>query len=174
MDILLDKINKTKITWKQGQRVDTSYVPSLHDKIKFNINYYLGEVAQYFGLKHALILDSDDLGTSVVLKAYNFEEKNIHIANYYKKNTEYVVMKKRMRNISVFPVSVDNYINAYINSDSTESFDKFLMKDFEKKKFEKKRPTLLEPLPPRPKSLILFIWIIVVIIKQANQASKIV
>lgn len=152
MDTLLTKINKTRKTWKQGQRIDTTYVPSLHDKIKFNINYYLGEVSQYFGFKNALILDSDDLGTSVVLKAYNFKEQNIHIANYYRKKSEYEVMKKRMKDISVFPISVDNYINAYIQSNDTESFDELLMKAFEKTKFEGNRPKVQKPLPPRPKS----------------------
>lgn len=150
MDKLLQDIGRIRKDWfRTNKRVSTTYVPSVHDKIKFNINYYLSRVALFFDLDTALILDSDDLGTSVVLKASGFKEKNIHIPNYFNRSTEYVVMKKRLKNVSVFPISVEDYVDAYVESESTYKFRNLLKEKYDETRYER-RPRLKTPLPSRP------------------------
>ena len=160
MDILLEKINEMRKKWLGNQRVSTTYIPSIHDKIKFNINYYLSQVAKHFKFKTALVLDSDDLGTSLILKATGFNVKNIHIPNYLNDETEYTVMKERMPNISVFPISVDNYVDAYINSRGAITFRDKLVEAYNKTKYITK-PRLKTPYPPRPKQFDFIVMIYV-------------
>ena len=53
------KILKIRKEWKY-KREGKDYVPFIHDKIKFNINYYLTRVVKYFKFDSALVLDADD------------------------------------------------------------------------------------------------------------------
>lgn len=151
MDTLLEKVNNMRKKWDKNKRQSKTYIPSIHDKIKFNINYYLSQVATHFDLNTALVLDSDDLGTSMILKASYFNENRIHIPNYFNKETEYSIMKKRMKNIAVFPISVDDYVDAYIKTSSTRSFRLALKEAYDNTKYLRK-PRLKEPLPQRPET----------------------
>ena len=141
-------------------RNDNSYTPSEHDKIKMNINLYLGQLMQFMtddvSAQSALVLDSADLGTSVVLKAFGFETKNIHVPNWFKKTTEYNIMKDRVKDLSCFPVSVDDYVDAYVQSESpkkqkarTRLFQELLTDKYNETQYQEP-PLLVRPLPERP------------------------
>ena len=86
------RIKLVRSGWfKTALRNDTSYAPSQHDKIKMNINLYLGQMMQFLAGdmtdQNALVLDSADLGSSVVLNAFGFQPENIHVPNWFNKST---------------------------------------------------------------------------------------
>ena len=143
---------------QENKRKGEGYTPSEHDKIKFNINLYLGQMAQFFlpsmSEATALVLDSDDLGSSATLKAFNFETPNIYVPNYSKGMTEYPIMKERVPDLSAFPIGLAPFFKAWGTSDDDASFQGKLMETFSKTKFKRKqKPTLQEPLPTRFKQL---------------------
>lgn len=145
MDDFNKEILKIRKGWKY-KREGKDYVPFIHDKIKFNINYYLTRVALFFKFNSALVLDADDLGTTVSLKAIGFDEKKIHIPNYYDKKTEYRSMKKHMKSVSAFPISIDDYVDAIINSKSTQKFRSLLLEKYQNTKYVVK-PRLFGEIP---------------------------
>ena len=157
------RIKLVRSGWfKTALRNDTSYAPSQHDKIKMNINLYLGQMMQFLAGdmtdQNALVLDSADLGSSVVLNAFGFQPENIHVPNWFNKSTEYNIMKDRVRELSCFPVSVDDYVQAFTGSKTQKQFQTQLMGKYAKTKYTKKvnkknkpyRPKIIEPLPSRP------------------------
>lgn len=149
MEDFNNKILKIRKKWKY-KRQGQDYTPFIHDKIKFNINYYLTRVALFFNFDSALILDADDLGTSVALKTVGFKDENIHIPNYYDKKSEYKTMKQHLKNIAVFPISIDDYVDAIIHSSSTQSFRSELKEKYNDTAFDTK-PRLIDPLPSKPR-----------------------
>jgi len=157
---LRQSVDKIRDGWfgQGNKRKGKGYTPSEHDKIKFNINLYLGQMAQFFlpsmSDATALVLDSDDLGSSATLKAFNFETQNIYVPNYFKGGTEYPIMKERVPDLSAFPIGLAPFFKAWGASDDDASFQGKLMKTFSKTKFKRKqKPILQEPLPTRFKQL---------------------
>lgn len=152
---LNDRLAKIRAGWfGTNKRSGKTYAPTEHDKIKMNINLYMGQMAQFMfedmEKSYAMVLDSDDLGSSSVLKAFGFSTKNIHVPNYFKGSTEYETMKERVKDLSAFPVSVDDYVQAYASSKSTKKFRSQLVEKFEETSFYK-IPTLVKPYPTRPR-----------------------
>jgi hypothetical protein len=153
------KIKLVRSGWfKKALRNDMSYTPSQHDKIKMNINLYLGQMMQFMAREgqmpkqNALVLDSADLGSSVVLKAFGFQPENIHVPNWFNKTSEYNIMKSRVSKLSCFPISVDDYVQAFTGSEDTDEFRSQLDKKFRSTKFKRgvEEPTIIPPLPERP------------------------
>ena len=157
---LRQSVDEIRDGWfgQENKRKGEGYTPSEHDKIKFNINLYLGQMAQFFlpsmSEATALVLDSDDLGSSATLKAFNFETPNIYVPNYFKGMTEYSAMKERVPDLSAFPIGLSPFFKAWGASDDDASFQGKLMETFSKTRFKKKQePILQEPLPTRFKQL---------------------
>ena len=157
---LRQSVDKIRDGWfgQGNKRKGKGYTPSEHDKIKFNINLYLGQMAQFFlpsmADATAIVLDSDDLGSSATLKAFDFETPNIYVPNYFNRRTEYPIMKERVPDLSAFPIGLAPFFKAWGTSDDDASFQGKLMETFSKTKFKiKQKPTLQEPLPTRFKQL---------------------
>ena len=157
---LRQSVDEIRDGWfgQENKRKGEGYTPSEHDKIKFNINLYLGQMAQFFlpsmSEATALVLDSDDLGSSATLKAFNFETPNIYVPNYFKGMTEYSAMKERVSDLSAFPIGLAPFFKAWGASDDDASFQGKLMETFSKTRFKRKQETILqEPLPTRFKQL---------------------
>lgn len=161
------KIKLVRSGWfKTALRNDMSYTPSQHDKIKMNINLYLGQMMQFMAREgmmpeqNALVLDSADLGSSVVLKAFGFKPENIHVPNWFNKTSEYNIMKSRVPKLSCFPISVDDYVQAFTGSVDTDEFRSQLDEKFDNTKWKKAKkktkkkvnyiPKIIPPLPERP------------------------
>ena len=123
--------------WFDGlnKRQDTTYTPSVHDKIKFNINMYLGQTCDFFldDIKDAnvLLLDSNDLGTTSVLKAYDVDEKNVYLPNWYNKSTEYGLIHERLPSVSAYPVTMDQMIDSIVESNNVKEFNKRLWDQYQ-------------------------------------------
>ena len=166
---LKKRISLVRSGWfKKALRNDMSYTPSQHDKIKMNINLYLGQMIQFMAgdgqmpYQNALVLDSADLGSSVVLKAFGFQPENIHVPNWFNKTSEYNIMKSRVPKLSCFPISVDDYVQAFTGSEDTDGFRSQLMEKFDNTKWKKEKkkrangkkvnykPKIIQPLPERP------------------------
>ena len=131
------KVAEIRKEWFKGSndRQDNTYTPSVHDKIKFNINMYLGQTCEFFlnDIKDAnvLLLDSNDLGTTSVLKAYDFDEKNVYLPNWYNKSTEYGLIHERLPSVSAYPVTMDQMIDSIVKSNGVEDFNKRLRAQYD-------------------------------------------
>jgi len=122
-------IEDMRRSWSQHgetKRQDASYTPSDHDKIKFNINLYLAQAADFLfednGTANALILDSNDLGTTASLLAFDFKPEHIYIPNFYKKQTEYGAMKSKVPMLACYPIALDSFIRAWEESSDDDTF----------------------------------------------------
>ena len=151
---LRQRVSKIRSGWfaDESKRQGNGYVPSEHDKIKFNINLYLGQTFQYF-VKDirdatAVVLDSDDLGTSATLKAFNFNTKNIYVPNYFDRYTDYTIIKKRVRDLGCFPVGLEQFFRAWGDSKTDQEFQENLIGTYEVARYRVK-PDLIDPLPTR-------------------------
>ena len=140
-------------SWSQHgetKRQDASYTPSDHDKIKFNINLYLAQAADFLfednGTANALILDSNDLGTTASLLAFDFKPEHIYIPNFYKNQTEYVAMKSKVPMLACYPIALDSFIRAWEESSNDKTFVHKLFAQFEDENITKFVPTENRPL----------------------------
>jgi len=125
---LRERVQQIRSGWFSGEskRQNQDYNPSEHDKIKFNINLYLGQCMQFFvdepADATALVLDSEDLGSSATLRAFGLQPSHIYVPNYWKKSTEYVLMKERLPELACVPISLEDFIGAVGASNDTPSF----------------------------------------------------
>ena len=144
---LRQKVSEIRSGWFGGEtkRQGEGYAPSEHDKIKFNINLYLGQMMQFFvgdiQKATAVVLDSDDLGTSATLKAFNFNTENIYVPNYYERDTEYTVMKERVPELACFPVGLEQFFRAWGDSKTDQGFKKNLIDTYEDARYRDKPDT---------------------------------
>ena len=155
---LRQKVNEIRSGWFGGEtkRQGEGYAPSEHDKIKFNINLYLGQMMQFFvgdiQKATAVVLDSDDLGTSATLKAFNFNTENIYVPNYYVEKqpvryvTEYRTMKKKVTDLGCFPIGLQSFFQAWGESNDDKTFQKHLMDIYHETTYNTK-PRIKKPLP---------------------------
>lgn len=140
------KVAEIRKEWFKGsnERQDNTYTPSVHDKIKFNINMYLGQTCEFFlnDIKDAnvLLLDSNDLGTTSVLKAYDFDEKNVYLPNWYNKSTEYGLIHERLPSVSAYPVTMDQMIDSIVESKDVKDFNKRLRAQYDEDLKESDEP----------------------------------
>lgn len=140
------KVAEIRKEWFKGSndRQDNTYTPSVHDKIKFNINMYLGQTCKFF-LKdtedaNVLLLDSNDLGTTSVLMAYDFDEKNVYLPNWYKGGTEYGLIRERLPSVSAYPVTMDQMIDSIAESKDVKDFNNRLRAQYDEDLKECKEP----------------------------------
>lgn len=155
---LRDRVDEIRKGWFSGEskRNNKGYSPSEHDKIKFNINLYLGQCLEFFmedpAKTTAVVLDSEDLGSSATLAAFNVQPSHIYVPNYYRGDTEYRIMKKNLPQLAAFPVSLEGFLTALENSKDTAGFHENLMEEYNSTRYNAGRPTLID-LPERFKHL---------------------
>jgi len=152
---LRNRVDKIRKGWFSGEskRNNKGYSPSEHDKIKFNINLYLGQCLEFFtedpAEATAIVLDSEDLGSSATLAAFGVQPKHIYVPNYFEKNTEYTTMKANLPELASFPVSLEGFLTALEDSQDTADFHKKLRSEWKSTRYNTRRPALVEPLPTR-------------------------
>tara|TARA_B100001059_G_C17824795_1_gene580677 strand:+ start:11 stop:1906 length:1896 start_codon:yes stop_codon:yes gene_type:complete len=152
---LRSRIQQIRSGWFSGEskRQNSDYNPSEHDKIKFNINLYLGQCLQFFvdepSEATALVLDSEDLGSSATLAAFELQPSHIYVPNYWKGGTEYSLMKERLPTLGCFPISLENFIRAFGESTDTDSFRVQLTQKMARTSYTGNAPGIVTPLPER-------------------------
>ena len=151
---LRNRVDAIRKGWFTGEskRNNKGYSPSEHDKIKFNINLYLGQCLEFFmedtTETSAIVLDSEDLGSSATLAAFGVQPKHIYVPNYFEKNTEYTTMKANLPELASFPVSLEGFLTALEDSKNEPDFHKKLRSEWKSTHYST-RPYLIEPLPMR-------------------------
>jgi len=152
---LRNRVDEIRKGWFTGQssRNNKGYSPSEHDKIKFNINLYLGQCLEFFmedaANTSAIVLDSEDLGSSATLAAFGVQPQHIYVPNYYKGATEYTTMKKNLPELASFPVSLEGFLTALEDSKNSAGFRENLLDEYATTQYNSGRPALIEPLPER-------------------------
>jgi len=125
---LRERVDNIRRGWFVGEskRQNEGYSPTEHDKIKFNINLYLGQCLQFFvddpKTTTAIVLDSEDLGTSATLAAFGLQPRHIYVPNYWDGGSEYVSMKEHLPELGCFPISLEGFISALGDSTNTANF----------------------------------------------------
>ena len=141
--------------WFKGKsmRNNLGYSPSEHDKIKFNINLYLGQCLEFFiedpAEATAIVLDSEDLGSSATLAVFGVQPNHIYVPNYFDKNTEYTTMKTNLPELASFPVSLEGFLTALEDSKNESEFHQKLKREWKITRYSTRRPKLIKPLPTR-------------------------
>lgn len=152
---LREQVDTIRQGWFKGKsmRNNLGYSPSEHDKIKFNINLYLGQCLEFFiedpVEATAIVLDSEDLGSSATLAAFGVQPNHIYVPNYFDKNTEYTTMKKNLPELASFPVSLEGFLTALEDSKNESEFHQKLKREWKITRYSTRRPKLIEPLPTR-------------------------
>ena len=138
---LRERVDQIRKGWFDGgsNRQNKGYSPSEHDKIKFNINLYLGQCLQFFvknsSTTTAIVLDSEDLGSSATLAAFGLQPSHIYVPNYWKGGTEYTSMKYHLPELACFPISLEGFITALGESENTATFRKHLNDKYKATKY---------------------------------------
>jgi len=152
---LRNRVDAIRKGWFTGEskRNNKGYSPSEHDKIKFNINLYLGQCLEFFtentAEATAIVLDSEDLGSSATLAAFGVQPNHIYVPNYFEKNTEYTTMKANLPELASFPVSLEGFLTALEDSKNDADFHKKLRSERKSTRYSTDPPALVEPLPTR-------------------------
>ena len=117
---LVKKIQKVRDGWPKAKHASKTYAVTHEDTIKMHINMYLGHMARFFfpdiSNVTALVLDASDMGTSIVFNLFGIND--IIVPNLYKGDTDFVTMRKRMKDVQSFPMSVEDYIRNWEKSNS--------------------------------------------------------
>ena len=116
---LVEALHSRRKEWSSEGHSAESYVVSNQDSIKMHINMYLGHMARFFFKGkldeiNALVLDASDMGTSLIFDIFGIH--NIVVPNYYKGSTDFEIMRMRMPLCMSLPVSVEDYIKIWAES----------------------------------------------------------
>jgi len=135
---LVEAIHSRRQQWSTKGHSAKTYVVSNQDPIKMHINMYLAHMACFFfGSEldqiNALVLDASDMGTSLAFDIFGIH--NIVVPNYYKSSTDFEIMRQRMPSCMSLPVSVEDYITIWANSDQNNYASK-IMEQAGKYKYE--------------------------------------
>lgn len=146
---LRERVDQIRKGWFDGEtkRQNKGYNPSEHDKIKFNINLYLGQCLQFFvknsSTTKAIVLDSEDLGSSATLAAFGLQPSHIYVPNYWDgpngAGSEYTSMKENLPELACFPISLEGFITALGESNDAATFRKQLNDKYEATKYTVKQ-----------------------------------
>lgn len=117
---LVEAIHSRRQLWSTKGHSAKTYVVSNQDPIKMHINMYLAHMACFFfdgklDQINALVLDASDMGTSLAFDIFGIH--NIVVPNYNKSSTDFEIMRQRMPSCMSLPVSVEDYITIWANSD---------------------------------------------------------